>query len=277
MILINRGQEPDELKALRAKKLATLRALGREPTSDDIKGYRGNEDSIANALSRAQHKKCCYCEGRLKTKFNHVEHYRPKGRATREPGSKLKHGYWWLAYTWDNLLFSCASCNSIAKNDLFPLAHGSIALQAEEAAPGSEIPLLLNPGAAINPVEHIIFILEPVNPKLGAPQWRARARNKSLVGEKTIEICQLNSQDLLENRALHFETVLQEQISAIKDALAGGQTSEIQKQYARAIGMLAPSNEYVALSYDAFRHFIPDAQLQAAIQKSWPTPDRIGR
>lgn len=277
MILIDRGQEPEELKTLRAKKLPELRALGREPTSDDIKGYRGKDDSIAKALSRAQRKKCCYCEQRLNTKFSHVEHYRPKGRATREPGCKLKHGYWWLAYTWDNLLFSCASCNSAAKGDLFPLAHGSIALQAEEAAPGKEIPLLLNPGADINPVEHIIYMLEPVSPKHGAPQWRARARNKSLLGEKTIEVCKLNSQDLLENRALYFETVLQKQITAIKDALACRQTSEIQKQYALSIAMLAPSNEYVALSYDAFRHFIPDAQLQAAIQKSWPTPDRIGR
>lgn len=277
MILINRGDEPAELKTLRVKKLAALRALGREPTSDDIDGYRGKEDCVAKALSRAQHKKCCYCEGRLKTQFNHVEHYRPKGRAVREPGCNLRHGYWWLAFTWENLLFSCSSCNSPGKGDQFPLLDGSTSLTAEQAPPGGEMPLLLNPGSNINPVEHIVFILESVSAQAGEPQWRAHARNNSPWGGKTIEVCKLNTQDLLENRAIHIETVIQKQVNAINDAIATKKIKSIRAQYDRAISMLAPSNEYVALSYDAFRHFIPDAILQTTIQKCWPGPDQVGR
>jgi hypothetical protein len=43
MILIRRGPEPGALVTLRNQKLADLKALkasGKTPTSDDIKGYR---------------------------------------------------------------------------------------------------------------------------------------------------------------------------------------------------------------------------------------------
>jgi hypothetical protein len=89
--------------------------------------------------------------------FNDVEHYRPKTSADRLPGSTATHGYWWLAYTWDNLLFACPSCNRSNKNDLFPLEHGSTPLHDPDDAPGGERPLLLHPRQD-NGVEHIEFV-----------------------------------------------------------------------------------------------------------------------
>jgi hypothetical protein len=277
MILINRGREHPDLAALRLQKLDHLRALGREPTGRDIHGYRGNDNWIAQTLCKAQHYKCCYCEYRVKPPFNHVEHYRPKGRANRAPGCKLTHGYWWLAFTWDNLMFACSSCNSPGKGDQFPLADGSTSLKAEHPAPGHEVPLLLNPGSSINPVEHIIFIQDPISATNCEPHWRAHARNNSNFGGKTIAVCKLNCQDLLELRSIHIALIITPQVVALKAALAANQINLIQAAFDRAIAMLTPRNEYVALSYDAFRHFIPDAQLQATIQKSWPTPDQVGR
>lgn len=41
--------------------------------------------------------KCAYCEQRIEG--YHIEHYRPKSI------------YYWLAYSWDNLLFCCSRCN----------------------------------------------------------------------------------------------------------------------------------------------------------------------
>ncbi len=41
--------------------------------------------------------KCAYCEAKVEQ--GHVEHYRPK------------FSYYWLAYSWDNLLYSCPTCN----------------------------------------------------------------------------------------------------------------------------------------------------------------------
>lgn len=270
MILIKRGDEPPELATLRQKKLASLRALGRTFKSDDFDGYKGKDNGFAALLSRAQHKKCCYCEGRLTTSFNDVEHYRPKCRADRAPGSDLTHGYWWLAFTWNNLMFACASCNRTGKNDQFPLAHDAMPLMPEQSAPGDENPLLLDPCSSINPVEHIVFALE-----LG--QWVAKARNNSVQGEATIKVCKLNSQDLLENRKYHIENVILPQVKALNSALAARQTDTISAAFDRALGMLTPTNEYVALAYDAFRHFIPDAKLQASIKKGWPAPSQVGR
>lgn len=137
MIRVDRGEEPIALVEKRKEKLGKLRTLikstGKAPTSDDIDGYA----IVSNELWTRQHFKCCYCELREQNKRNDVEHFRPKGRADRAPGSKDIHGYWWLAYTWENLLFSCRNCNqSPAKLDKFPLRVGSTALQAEECQTG---------------------------------------------------------------------------------------------------------------------------------------------
>lgn len=54
--------------------------------------------------------KCAYCEA-LTAVVAHgdVEHFRPKSI------------YWWLAYCYDNYLFSCQICNESFKGDQFPL------------------------------------------------------------------------------------------------------------------------------------------------------------
>jgi uncharacterized protein (TIGR02646 family) len=107
MIRITRGPEPANLVTIRNAQLAVLRTLGREPTSKEINGY----SVVAEDLWKAQHHKCCYCEQRIPKGFNDVEHYRPKAVAARQPGSNDTHGYWWLAFTWENLLFACPACN----------------------------------------------------------------------------------------------------------------------------------------------------------------------
>ena len=57
-------------------------------------------DSVQKKLIEIYHLKCAYCEKNLLDAPKHIEHYRPKDT------------YYWLAYSWDNLLLSCGSCNS---------------------------------------------------------------------------------------------------------------------------------------------------------------------
>lgn len=59
---------------------------------------------VKEALFELYHKKCAFCEQRVEAP--HVEHFRPKNK------------YYWLAYSWDNLLIACSTCNSI-KGDRF--------------------------------------------------------------------------------------------------------------------------------------------------------------
>jgi len=58
---------------------------------------RYKQDDTKAALETIYRKKCAFCEQRVE-QF-HVEHYRPKTR------------YYWLAFSWDNLLLACPTCN----------------------------------------------------------------------------------------------------------------------------------------------------------------------
>lgn len=270
MIHVQRGKEPKELKKVRNRELLVLRSLGRMPVSEEIKGYR----IVSEDLWRKQHFKCCYCEQKIKKSYNDVEHYRPKARANRQPGCHKDHGYWWLSFTWNNLLFACPSCNRSGKNDMFPLTIGDTALIAEQTAPGREHPLFIDPGGSVNPVEHIQFVFERVGLG-GSPKWWARPRNASMLGNWTINVCGLNEGELVELRGDHVEREVHAQVKAINEAITSGSVGRIDQEFARALSMLEPSAPYVALTYDAFVHYLPDP-VMSKWGKSWPLPAKVG-
>ncbi|MEL7002749.1 MAG: hypothetical protein AAFN93_08455 [Bacteroidota bacterium] len=64
-------------------------------------------------LKKETYGKCAYCESNTQVvAYGDVEHYRPKSI------------YWWLAYTYDNYLYSCQICNQRYKSNHFPVgAH----------------------------------------------------------------------------------------------------------------------------------------------------------
>lgn len=271
MIKITRCKEPDQLAAVRPLKLAQLRLLGREPTSDDIDGYK----VVAQDLWSSQHFKCCYCETKIQIGFNDVEHYRPKGKANRNPGSSLVHGYWWLAFTWANLLFACPGCNRSGKNSLFPLALKSKPLLAELDPPGEEEPLLLDPGSAVNPVEHIEFVYSTAGGTGTPAYWWARPRDDSVYGNMTIDVCKLNRSELLELRNDYVSNFLEPQVNALNAALLAGKKKRIRKEYDRAREMMAYRNSYVCLTFDVFRFLVSDAKLRALNINGWPKPGEV--
>lgn len=56
---------------------------------------------IKEKLENLYHHKCAYCENKVEQ--GHVEHYRPKNL------------YPWLAYSWDNLIYGCPTCNQFKR------------------------------------------------------------------------------------------------------------------------------------------------------------------
>lgn len=61
-------------------------------------------------LKKESNGKCAYCEATTDVvAHGDVEHYRPKSI------------YWWLAYTYDNYLYSCQICNQSYKSNNFPI------------------------------------------------------------------------------------------------------------------------------------------------------------
>jgi 5-methylcytosine-specific restriction endonuclease McrA len=281
VIRVTRSAEPPTLPPVRLRELAKLRALPKI-TKDDISGYR----VIADDVWKMQHYKCCYCERKLTRSYEDVEHFRPKARADRAPGCAHVHGYWWLAFTWDNLLFSCALCNRTHKNDQFPLKIGSQALQPEEDAPGKEEPWLLDP-VAHNGVEHIVFMpwsQRTVLPRDHGPRldptlidrWMAVARNGSLAGDWSIRVCGLNHAENHELYLSHVRDEVLPHVKQVRDAVARSDRKQVKRcaELAKEV-LLKKSVPYVGLSYDALRYLVPDAEI-ARFRVRWPQPAQIG-
>ena len=148
--------------------------------------------NVKQALKKAQHNKCCFCEARFDA--NHagdVEHYRPKG-AIGSGLTRIRPGYYWLTYAWNNLYYACPDCNQYRKRAAFPLAdEGKRALDHHDDI-ANEDPLILDPGGPRNPRDHIRFNDD-------VPQWESAA------GLETIRRLKLDREALCWKRRGHFQ------------------------------------------------------------------------
>jgi uncharacterized protein (TIGR02646 family) len=247
VIRLQRGPEPAALAAVRATELARVRAIAAagKLDSDSV----GKEYSVVKRdLWLQQSMRCCYCEHQTHCDYNDVEHFRPKARTDRQNGT-VHPGYWWLAWTWTNLLFSCPSCNRSAKNDLFPLEPGSVPLVPEQQPPGGERPILIDPYAE-DPVQLIQFVFD-------GSHWRPVGRNGSERGQRTIDILKLARADLLTLYDAHVNDHVRPRVEATQDAIARGEPLLIQSTWRRTLGLLSPRMPFVALTFDALEHFLP--------------------
>ncbi|WP_375417642.1 hypothetical protein [uncultured Hymenobacter sp.] len=150
-----------------------------------------NDVTVKQQLIADQAGKCCYCEAYLlHVGYGDVEHYRPKNGFRQAPGAKLeKPGYYWLAYDWTNLLFTCKRCNVGHKRSYFPLANQATGRAHSHHDPlARERPLLLHP-VQDDPAGHIWF-----------RRAVAVAVRKSPRGRATIAFCGLNRKKTLEQR-----------------------------------------------------------------------------
>ncbi len=170
-------------------------AYSRNPSAYEKKGgdFGFNDKiyadkSVKEALIKAQHKKCCFCE-RIIGKNGDVEHFRPKGAYQQAQGESLKYpAYYWLAYKWENLYLSCSSCNSRHKKNLFPLQDPSKRATNHNQRITKESPMFIDCGKE-NPEEFIGFRAE-----------YAYAIDENPRGQITIDYLDLNSEDLVESR-----------------------------------------------------------------------------
>ena len=122
-------------------------------------------ESVKSTLLQAQHDKCCYCESKFgAASYGAVEHFRPKGAVQQGQGLGGEHpGYYWLAYSWSNLLVSCERCNTSHKRSLFPLANPELRARCHYDDVDRETPLFVDP-AREDPRRHIRFRGPAVEP-----------------------------------------------------------------------------------------------------------------
>lgn len=239
MTPILRPAEPPALAAVRAKRLPAARSAAGSGAKVDFGDYAVVKTELANM----QRLKCCYCETlQEQAKYRDVEHYRPKSP------------YWWLTWTWENLLFSCEYCNRDCKHDAFPLWDGTARLAAEQDPPGAERPLVLDPSdPTVHPMDHIRFVRERHQ---GLERWIPRGL--SFVGSKTIETCGLDRPALLDRYRDHVNDTVRSKLEPFRAALETGDARVILDRWSTATrSLLAPSRSFRALSHDALDVLVP--------------------
>ncbi|MFC6225228.1 hypothetical protein ACFP2F_18420 [Hymenobacter artigasi] len=152
-----------------------------------------NSTSVKDRLRADQHDKCCYCESLfIATSYGDVEHFRPKaGYQQLWEGPLHKPGYYWLAYEWSNLLFSCQRCNQEFKGNYFPLANDAARAKTHHDDIAWEQPLLLHP-VFDNPEQHLNFVQDAIG------QLDDR-------GQASIRGYGLDRPELLKSRADHLK------------------------------------------------------------------------
>jgi hypothetical protein len=252
MIRTERGAEPPGLAEIRTNGVAALRrkvANGEEITRADLAGY----GVAREVLWQSQHRKCAYCEDSMKFKFEPVEHYRPARRAIR--GTEFPdYGYWWLAWTWSNLLFACSICNSSHKRDHFPLEPGSIPLQDPEEPPGLERTVLIDPSRPDDPDPMDLIVFQPV----GSRRWIPTGRDGNARGALIVAVLGLDAPAHLTRYAAHVEEYLTPHVEALAAALRAGDDALIEQEWNQAVRHVRRPRPWAALSYDVLDFHFPE-------------------
>lgn len=162
MIRIERTAGPPEVygKAGRAakalKRLEGLVAQKKMLRSIDFRLNTVTGEPIRAALRALFHDKCAYCESSLAAGPMDIDRFRPHTTVTDLEG-KTDHGYWWLAYDWENLYPSCQVCSVRFKRNRFPVATTRAKPGVRGAALAAEGAYLLDP-CLDEPAEHLNFM-----------------------------------------------------------------------------------------------------------------------
>jgi uncharacterized protein (TIGR02646 family) len=175
-------------------------------------------DEVKDALRIAQHSKCAFCESLFThIEYGDIEHFRPKGGYQQKRGGPMKYpGYYWLAYEWSNLFYSCQLCNQRFKDNLFPLRDDRSRARPHKRDISKEKPLLIDP-AAQDPAVYIEFRGE-----------YAFAVKQCREGVTTIDVLGLNREELAEVRRKRLQDlqILLVARDALREIVATNPTPE---------------------------------------------------
>ncbi|MDN5110855.1 TIGR02646 family protein [Aliarcobacter butzleri] len=140
--------------------------------------------SVQKKLNEIYHLKCAYCEQKLLDAPKHIEHYRPKDI------------YYWLAYSWDNLLLSCGSCNS-SKGTNFQIKETIVTYTNESFED------IHNLGSSYDAIEEPM-IINPEKEDILDKLVFDKKGNISSLDDRVIytinEVCNLNRNELVQKR-----------------------------------------------------------------------------
>ncbi|MBI1929970.1 HNH endonuclease [Candidatus Poribacteria bacterium] len=261
------AQIPSGLNSEGAEK--KREAALREGNQHEFSAHYYAHDSVKEKLREIYWDKCAYCESRMSVGASwRVEHYRPKNKLKDD---ERHTGYYWLAYEWSNLLLSCEICNS-KKSNQFPIQGTRVERPQEDRAEWradsesfkAEKPLILNPELD-QPEEHLVFL----------PNGYIKEKDGSERGRKTIEICDLNREDLRIARkdwVDRFSDDIRDQVKIILELQEAGELQTLNRVvyvlelafgtlFENLMDMKNPEREYSRLGWhmvNDFKRFFVD-------------------
>lgn len=170
-------------------------------------GGKWRHDHVRDPLSEISHTKCVFCEQQTHgTRYKgEVEHFRPVAK------------YWWLAYTWENLVYACSICNG-EKSDKFP-RRGQKATAWGDLS--QERPLLINP-LDEDPGEFIHWEFSRTGDPGKIVPKTARAKKRV---DTLIEVCDLNRPTLKRRRRIAL--MMLHSVIVSHEAFGGGHTETL--------------------------------------------------
>ncbi|WP_428263307.1 hypothetical protein [Haliangium sp.] len=222
------------------KRLEELVKAGDRPPGDD--DFPTHWKKAREPIAEAQYHKCAFCETRIRAGYpGDVDHYRPKAAVTPvtwdastkrlRNGAEIRPGYWWLAYSFENFVFSCSRCNN-HKRTRFAVRGRRIAVTPD--CDRRERPTLLNPFLH-DPHEHLDF------------DETGGVRGQSLEGRCTVYICGLDREHLtLERRRV--ATALSRDIDDYEDAVVSNNELAQRQTLRRLLDACEPDAPYAALA-----------------------------
>lgn len=211
-----------------------------DPTSSSKFDARYKMPDIKTQLNEKYEGKCAYCETPVEQMV--VEHYRPK-----------RGGYYWLAYSWDNLLLACPKCNEF-KGDRFPISGTKILYDSKRDTMESihelgvyydllERPLVINPERVLPlEIDSIWFDKD------------GQIYSKNVRMHQTIETCKLHRKQLCERRQKIWDDLRKEIVLAV--SLAGDNKNDLRIRLDQVFKSFALKSNDSKQDYTAFRKYV---------------------
>lgn len=136
------------------------------------------------------HGKCGYCETKIDS-YNSgvIDRFRPHN-GVRNKKEYFEDLYWWLTYSWKNLIYSCQECSRYKAN-YFPISGERVT--SKNTFFEQEKRLLLNP--CLDKVEEFLI------------HKHGHLSSNTDEGVQTIELLKLNRKSLTNNRALAISEI----------------------------------------------------------------------
>jgi uncharacterized protein (TIGR02646 family) len=199
-----------------------------------------NKD-IRIALKEIYKNKCAFCEQKIEQ--YQVEHYRPK------------RTYYWLAFSWDNLIMACPTCNQ-SKGLNFELEGHQVEFTNTE----------FNIRNINSCSESYDLVEEPkmVNPEITNPLGLIQFRRDGLIESKnvrfayTIEKCKIDRNYLNDERRKLLDVFSRDIRSAL---IENEKTSDQKDEISAIVRKFIRDSQDIELQFLAFRRF--------AISSSW--------